>query len=218
VPLPRFTYSKPILAFCIAFAFHFFGYIGMQNNIAFFYNCTPLHILVCSCCLLYTHPIDNNKFYIFAILAFCIGFGAEWIGVNTGFLFGDYWYGKVMGWGIGGVPFSIGLNWFTVLYCCGVLAQQFFSITNKPSIINGLLFSAITATLATLFDYCIEPGATKLLFWSWQNNSIPTYNYICWWGCSFVIAYLFYYLIGSVKNNFAIWLLAMQLLFFILMK
>jgi bisanhydrobacterioruberin hydratase len=213
--LSQSLHTKNAIATIIAFAFHFFGYLGMKNNIAFFYNSTPLHLLVCAGLLFYTHKPSSKNFYWFFIAAFCIGFGAEWIGVNTGWLFGDYWYGAVMGWGIGDVPISIGLNWFTVLYCSCVVASL-LNITISNKILSSIVLSSVAASIATTFDYCIEPGATKLSFWNWQGSVIPVFNYVCWWGCSFVIALLFFALLGKVSNKFAIGLLLMQVLFFLL--
>jgi bisanhydrobacterioruberin hydratase len=213
--------TKQSIAFIIAFAFHFFGLIGIHFSIAFFYDSTPLHLLVCAALLVYTHSPHTKSFYIFAIIAFMIGFITEWIGVNTGMLFGHYTYGTVMGWGWGGVPFTIGCNWFVVVYASCILSNYFFNtflIKSKTKTWVAILFSTVAASIATLFDYCIEPGATKLLFWSWQNNYIPAYNYACWFGISFIISFFYFFLIKSSNNFFAIGLLLMQLLFFILMQ
>jgi bisanhydrobacterioruberin hydratase len=213
--------TREIIALTIAIAFHFFGFIGMQNNIAFFYITTPINLIICTALIIYTHPSLNKSFYIFVGLAFIIGYVSELIGVNTSLLFGTYTYGKVLGWGIAGVPFTIGLNWFVILYCCAMLAHKVLHRTRlhlPNSITRTILFASITASIATLFDYCIEPGATKLLFWTWKNNHIPVYNYICWWLCSFVIALLFSVFITQKNNRFAIWLLVIQALFFVGMR
>jgi bisanhydrobacterioruberin hydratase len=213
--------KREIIAIVIALAFHFFGFFGMQNNIAFFYNTTLLNLIICSLLIIYTHASLHKSFFIFVGLAFIIGFGAELIGVNTSMLFGTYTYGKVLGWGIGGVPFTIGLNWFVILYCCAMLAHKVLHrlrLHLPNSILRTFLFASVTASIATLFDFIIEPGATKLLFWSWANNQIPIYNYICWWACSFIIAIIFSIFISEKNNRFAIWLLAIQAVFFIGMR
>jgi bisanhydrobacterioruberin hydratase len=207
-----------MIALAISIAFHFFGFIGMQNNILFFYNSTPLNLIICSLLIIYTHSSINKKFYVFGSLAFAIGFSAELIGVNTSLLFGTYTYGNVLGWGIRGVPFTIGLNWFVILYCCSMLTHKLLfrlRIHLPNSYWRTFLFATITASIATFFDFLIEPGATKLLFWTWANNQIPIYNYVCWWGCSFVIGILFSVFISQTNNRFAVWLLLIQVLFFV---
>jgi putative membrane protein len=82
-----------------------------------------------------------------------IGFITEWIGVNTGMLFGQYTYGSVMGWGLGGVPFTIGCNWFVVVYASCVasnLVINYFFKTNKTKMLEAMLFSTVAASIATL--------------------------------------------------------------------
>jgi putative membrane protein len=53
-------------------------------------------------------------------LTFLTGILVEIMGVNTGLLFGDYQYGAVLSPRIKQVPWVIGINWFLVIYCCGI--------------------------------------------------------------------------------------------------
>ncbi len=48
---------------------------------------------------------------VFSLIAFLIGYGSELIGVHTGALFGNYWYGANLGLKLMEVPLIIGINW-----------------------------------------------------------------------------------------------------------
>ncbi|MBK7882949.1 MAG: carotenoid biosynthesis protein [Chitinophagaceae bacterium] len=54
-------------------------------------------------------------FYSFLLICVCIGIAVEIIGVKTGFLFGNYSYGIVLGPKIQSVPILIGINWFIII-------------------------------------------------------------------------------------------------------
>jgi bisanhydrobacterioruberin hydratase len=216
-------------ALIVAIAFHLFGLIGMLMGISFFKNSTPIHLLVCTLLIMYTHRKPNLPFFSFAIFAFGLGMIVEILGVNTGIFFGDYAYGQVMGPMFKGVPFTIGLNWFVVLYMCAVLFGSFQRMSLRKMAQLGmpepnkiyLIFSFITnvAGLAVLFDWILEPAAIKLGFWQWKpNNEIPLYNYMCWAIFSLPIAAIAKYTQIELINKFAIHLLMIQTLFFLILR
>ena len=75
------------------------------------------------------------------------------------------------------------------------------------------------ATLAVLFDWLIEPVAVKLGYWQWNGDgSIPLYNYICWVTISVLLLGIFHYLKFNKRNKFAINLLLIQMMFFLLLR
>lgn len=107
------------------------------------------------------------------------GFLAEVIGVNTGWLFGDYSYGKTLGPKMFGVPYLIGINWLILIYISGNLVEQLeFKWPVK---------AAIGAVLLVFLDLFIEPVAIYFDYWKWEGNQVPWSNYLCW----FIISYLF---------------------------
>ena len=114
----------------------------------------------------------TDGFFKFAPAVFALGLFAEMIGVNYGFLFGQYEYGEVLGIGIWNTPLVIGLNWLLVCYGVGNL---FSLIPTHPVVqwagsVLGLL----------LFDYFMEPIAMKHNFWIWEGQNIPLQNYVGW--------------------------------------
>lgn len=138
------------------------------------------------------------------------GFGIEWIGVQTGILFGSYTYGTVLGPKLGGTSLIIGVNWLML-----VLGSYFLI---KPLQFPQVLQALTGALLMVGYDWVLEPVAVKLGMWSWAGGSIPIQNYIAW----FVFAFLFHLVIGKFgarsKNNIAGYVFMAQLLFFILLR
>src|SRR5210317_1220628 len=87
------------LALGISLLFHTSAIIGLlfteYND--FFINNTPLNLIISMLLLFYTQQKINKSFWFFFSVCFFAGFIYEIIGVNTGFLFGDYEYSIVMG-------------------------------------------------------------------------------------------------------------------------
>lgn len=102
----------------------------------------------------------------------------EVVGVATGFVFGSYRYGTVLGFQIGAVPIVIGLQW--ALIAMG-LAHVCFPLSK-----NKFTRAFFVSILAVCFDFVLEIAAIKLGFWSWSAVRVPILNYIAW----FVIAFI----------------------------
>jgi bisanhydrobacterioruberin hydratase len=203
---------KHIIATIICLMFHISGAIGISLGEQWFVIKTPLNLIISAGLILWTAPKINSYFIFFAILAVSIGMFVEWIGVNTQLLFGHYYYTDILGFQTLGVPWLIGCNWFIVCYCSGMISQLVFK---KEQIFIRAL---IIASLATLFDYLMEPIAISLKFWQWlPDNKIPVFNYTCWFIFSFIIG-LFYNPKKIEQNHFAIILLAIQALFFLTLR
>lgn len=133
---------------------------------------TPLHLLLVSFLLFY---LDGNHpwrlaAYVFA--AACIGFAAEVLGVQQGWLFGTYVYGSVLGPGIWGVPFLIGLNWALLAYLATGLMLPLPIPTMQKVVLSALLLTGL--------DACMEPAAIGLGFWHWPGGYVPGQNYLGW--------------------------------------
>lgn len=221
--------SKHHIATFIALLFHVSGAIGIlcTNNKDWFVQNTVLNLLLMVGLLVWNQPQKNIAFFVFLLVAFVTGMGVEMIGVNTGKLFGEYEYGVVMGAKLNGVPWLIGLNWFVLVFCCGIsitkmhdwLKEKYEAadITLSPTIEKlSLLFDG--ALLASFFDWVMEPVAIKLGFWQWKNGVIPTYNYFCWFIISMLLLLVFSKLRFSRANQFAVDLLIIQVLFFLALR
>lgn len=152
----------------------------------------------------------------------------EVIGINTGILFGDYKYGDTLGYKIWNVPVLIGINWFIIIYCCGIsvytlLMKMIVRVAadsgKTPAAMKALSVIIDGATLAVFFDWLMEPVAIKLGYWSWNvDGSIPVLNYICWFIVSVLLLSIFHFTKFNKQNKFAVNLLLIQLMFFLLLR
>ena len=193
-----------------------------------FVKTTPLHLLLMAALLLYTQKQFNLYTVLFFLVCVAAGIGVEIIGTSTGYLFGEYQYGTVLGPGTRNVPYIIGINWFIIIYCCGVAVHSLLSsVSQKLSEemerpvrqIKALSIIVDGATLAVVFDWLIEPVAVKLGYWTWLGNGqIPLYNYISWFVISMLLLLIFHLLPIQKQNKFAINLLLIQAMFFLLLR
>ncbi len=221
-------YTKDQIATSIAIVFHAIGLIGIlffKNP--FFIATTPVNLLLMFALLFWTQKEKNKFFILFTIVVIIIGFTVEVIGVNTNLLFGHYTYGEVLGPKWQQVPLVIGVNWFIILYCCGISTQTLMQkmITKiaqekqqAPASIKALSVIIDGATLATIFDWFIEPAAIKLHFWQWEDQHVPGYNYICWLIISIIILAIFHFCTFNKQNKFAIHLLMIECMFFLILR
>ena len=127
---------------------------------------------------------ERAKFFIVSIGIVVVSFGIEWLGVQTGQIFGSYLYGQTLQPAIDGVPISIGFAWFVMLIASTAVAQK---IAPK-SLAEGFGFKIafLVALLMVCFDLLMEPAAVKLYYWTWLNGDIPLRNYLMWFGLSFI--------------------------------
>lgn len=221
--------SKYQLATAIAILFHAIGFVGMLLfNRGLFVQATPLHLLLMCGLLVWTQQQRNKPFFLFVLIAFVAGFAAEIIGTSTGLLFGNYVYGQTLGYSYRSVPLMIGLNWFMIIYCCGVCVEMLMAyISNKLAVENPVINKRLQtvsvivdgAMLAVILDVFLEPAAIKLGYWHWLGNGIvPWFNYACWFGLSALLLIAFRFLPFAKENKFAVNLLLIQVMFFLLVR
>ena len=223
----RFT--KFDIATAIAILFHTIGLVGLlffDKN--FFLAATPFNLLLSFSLLIWTQTDKNIHFFLFLITCFFIGVAVEIIGINTGVLFGDYTYGDVLGIKLKNVPLLIGVNWFIIIYCGGVSINTLLMKAIKrvaedtgktPMALKALSVIIDGATLAIFFDWLMEPVAVKLGYWVWNGDgSIPMFNYICWFVVSLLLLTAFHFAKFKKQNKFAVNLLLIQLMFFLLLR
>lgn len=178
--------------------------------------------------IFWTQQQKNLAFFLFILFCFVTGFLVEFAGVHTGMVFGDYSYGKALGIGFKEIPLIIGVNWFITIYCCGVLIHTLLvkaiariarETGAEPMRLKALSVIVDGATIAVFFDWVLEPVAIKLGFWQWKGDGeIPLYNYGCWFLVSMLMMMAFHYFNFSKHNKFAIHLLMIQIMFFLLLR
>ncbi|MEO5984318.1 MAG: carotenoid biosynthesis protein [Ferruginibacter sp.] len=177
--------------------------------------------------ILFTQKEITKTFLIFLTSCVVIGISAEVIGIKTGWLFGSYSYGNVLGPKIMEVPVIIGINWFIIIYCCGISVATMLrkltlqlpegAVLPRPRLqVASMLVDG--AMLAVLFDWILEPVAIKLGYWTWKGSEVPFYNYLCWFVISCCLLAIFHFCSFEKENKFAVNLLLIQAMFFLLLR
>ncbi|TXB65591.1 carotenoid biosynthesis protein [Phaeodactylibacter luteus] len=169
---------------------------------------TPLNLLVSVGVMLSFHRGWGKPTLFYLLVAYVVGFGAELFGVQTGLLFGDYAYGKVLGPKVWGTPLMIGVNWLMLGYASGVLANR---------LLPGRSFwwrGSLSAVLMVALDVIIEPVAMAFGFWSWGGGEIPLQNFAGWMAVALPLQLLFAYLHPGLRNKVGVALFFLQVAFF----
>lgn len=206
-----FTQKKEVKKFFIIF--YVVGMLGMLIPLSFelFKQLIPLTLLLNFGYLAYFHAKTQVKRASLVYL-FIFGFGLfiEIVGVNSGVIFGNYYYGKSLGWKIFETPILIGLNWLFLSYTSA-------SVANKLKI-NKLAKIVLAALMMLILDLFLEKVAPKMDMWHWENDIVPIQNYVAW----FAIALLFQTVLQQFRintsNTLAGQLLLSQFIFFLILS
>jgi len=159
--------------------------------------------------LFFSQKSSDNKLLFWVIITYSITFTLEVIGVKTGFIFGNYSYGKTLGLNLFEVPLIIGFNWVLVVMGSIQLSKRFF---------NDYFFIALfTGIFAVIFDFFLEPIAIRLDYWSWEGNHVPLQNYIAWFVIAFMFSILFQKMKITLNSTLAEKYFLTQLTFFIIL-
>lgn len=186
--------------------FHFVGILLLGGPWSSdFVMLTPLNLLLLS--VVYLITSDKVKRPLLYALPALMGFLVEMLGTNTGFPFGEYSYSSILGPGLLGTPFLIGVLWW-------VLLRSFNDVFSRISS-NKTIISLATGLGMLLLDMFIEPVAIGLGFWEWQAAEVPLENYMAWFVLSFVFTRLT--MDGQVKNPMSKWVLIVLGGFFVVM-
>ncbi|MDD2285360.1 MAG: carotenoid biosynthesis protein [Paludibacter sp.] len=192
--------------------FYIIGVTGMviPATSALFMKLIPLALLMNFGLLLMHH---EDKFSVKTILIFSLillsGFFIEILGVQTGIIFGEYIYGKGLGWKLWDTPLIIGLNWLLLVYTTATITQKIKA--------HNIIRIALGAGMMLVYDVVMEQVAPRMDMWSWKDGIIPVENYIAW----FVIASLFHALIQfsgiKIRNKISETVLIAQFVFFVIL-
>lgn len=194
----------------IAILFHCIGVIGVLSPFRDqFVLLTPFNLLL-TFTLLLVHQKQSVALWSVIIVAGIVGFFAEVVGVETGRIFGEYFYGKALGLKFFDVPLVIGLNWAMLLL-----------MTNAFSGFLGDTFwvkSLVGAVFMTLLDALIEPVAPLLDFWYWTNDTAPLQNFLAWFIIALVMHLFANKILPKQQNPKAIYLYYIHLAFFFILN
>ena len=136
---------------------------------------------------------------------FCAGYIIELVGIQTGYLFGDYYYIPAMGPRIYGTPIIIGATWYAVVVGASNIAWYVKGSVEGRALLAGLL--------TVLMDILIEKVAMHYGMWQWSSGTVPLFNYLCWFAFGSIFAYA-YLKMTEQKNKTAIYLFLIWVGFF----
>lgn len=204
--------NQGVLLIAILIIFHMVGLIGIMlpDFKQLILSLSFLNLLLAFTVIILAENENILLLISFLSIAFIIGISVELIGVHTGMLFGDYSYGANLGPKLWGVPLVIGINW-------GVLSITTASITQKINL-PVYLKIIVNAFLLVLFDFVMEPVAMKSDFWSWKNDEIPLFNYVCWFFVALILQLIYHWIRKPKSNKVFNALFVIQLLFFIILN
>ena len=159
---------------------HFFGVIGIVSPLRdLFLIMTPLTLGMSFIALLFTQASLTIPQKIAVLVVGLLGYAVEVLGVATGFPFGAYSYGPVLGPHFLSVPPMIGINWILVVLSASAVSGRL--VRNR---VGSIILASI---LMVAFDWVLEPVAVALGFWQWHGgHGIPLTNYAAWFVLSLV--------------------------------
>ncbi len=180
--------TAPQKALGVIVILHLVGLVGVAAGWSdWIWPLTPLNLMVAGGVALWMAWEQRTWWWGVVALS---GYAAEVVGVQTGWLFGTYSYGEVLGPKVGGVPMLLGWMWLLLLqgsrFAVGGRAVQ----------------AAVGASVMTAVDALIEPVAIRAGWWAWADveatwwgwkgvewwgQTVPYWNFVSWWVVSFVL-------------------------------
>jgi putative membrane protein len=172
---------------------------------------TPIMLFVSGIVVIaVSYDKPNIKLIIWMIAIYIVTFLSEVIGVQTGFIFGKYFYGNTLGVSLFNVPLIIGFNWLIIILGAISIAR----LIDKSTVITA----SLAAVLAVLFDLMLEPIAIKLDYWKWVNGSVPLRNYYAWFAITFASSFLYDKMkVNIIRSELFRFYFIVQLIFFVLL-
>ncbi len=170
---------------------------------------TPINLLLSATLLLFVNRLFLKNYAWLVVVIFFAGFFIEVIGVKTGLIFGNYYYGNNLGYKVLAVPIVLGINWVLTVFCAASLSRFLFS-NAQPVVI---ILSA--ALFMVILDLLIEPVAPKLDFWYWVNGQPPIKNFVAWFILGIFFQILVHKFVKFTNFQFGVWLYMLQIIFFV---
>lgn len=201
------TLNKQNISIFIIWLFAISAIIGIYlGYVSWFIPKTPLNLLLGAGLLFLNLPINSLKKIGVWCVAFSIGMLVEIIGVQTGDIFGNYYYGENLGIKFKGVPYLIGVNWAVLSFITAAISSR---LTSK------FWFSILLGACFMLgLDFLLEPLAGVFDFWHFEGGIVPIQNYIAWFITAFLLQILIRKTMNFEKPYFSTHLFLSQVIFF----
>jgi putative membrane protein len=200
------SYKRPFSVFLI-WLFVLSALIGISMGyVSWFIPKKPLKLVLGAVLLFLNFPINNAKSLAVWCFAFFVGMTVEIIGVKTGVLFGEYYYGDNLGAKLMGVPYLIGVYWAVLSFITAAIGRKWFT-SPFPSALVG-------AGLMVFLDVFIEQLASEFDFWHFKDGIVPMRNYLTWFVVAFLLEYLLLKSFQVRDFQYSLHLFLSQLAFF----
>ena len=129
----------------------------------------------------------------FILVSAVAGWFAEYLGVTWGLIFGSYTYGDVLGPKLGGVPITIPLFWFMLVYLSYVITNLITrdvpDIAGRATWLQDIWGAGVGGLVATAYDLGVDPylSSAAVGAWTWSNIDpdtayfgVPPSNFLGW--------------------------------------
>ncbi|UCC13021.1 MAG: carotenoid biosynthesis protein [candidate division WOR-3 bacterium] len=193
----------------ILYSFYAFGIAGHIHPVtrSFIVPLTPFILLFFGLAVLYFSTRQRPRLLLWCACTYIITFFIEVLGVRSGWVFGEYFYGGALGLKVLDVPLVIGFNWVLVVLGAVLLVSKIVK--------HKVLLAAAAGMVTVIFDIPLEIVAVKLDYWHWISGGVPLQNYAAWFCISFIAAYVLMRLKTGQKSAVAVHYLIVQFVFFI---
>jgi putative membrane protein len=199
----------PVATTVVIAIYYAVGVIGLSLEVSMmlFKNLIPFTLLFSLYFVWLFQENPGKQFYFGWLTIFLLGFLVEVLGVNTGFIFGEYTYGKTLGFKLWNTPLVIGVNWLLLIYS----SRALIGIFTRSRWLTWLAGGA----LMVLYDIVLEPIAIRLDMWNWYLSPVPVQNYIAWFIVSFIFFVISDLFFKRIENKIAPAMFIVQFIFFV---
>lgn len=181
--------NKQVLLLIVTALFFVAGVVQFAFGLTYVLWLTPIFLALIAATALIFWEISPKRKALVVVSIIIFGLIIELIGVHTGYLFGDYSYGTVLGYKLWGVPITIGITWFIVTLSAWHIVS-FGKLTKIQLFILG-------GILVVMFDLVLEQFAITYGLWAWHGGRVPLSNYITW----FLVALLILFAYSKVDKK-----------------
>ena len=144
--------------------------------------------------------LGRRQTLVFFVAAAVISWIFEELGVDTGMIYGNYYYTDMLGPKLGEVPVLIPLAWFMMIYPSFIIANLIAEgtpIVRDQALGTIVRLSLLSAMVMTAWDLLIDPvlSGPDYRAWIWVDGGpyfgVPAQNYVGWLLTTFTV-YLCY--------------------------
>ncbi|MFH1685261.1 MAG: carotenoid biosynthesis protein, partial [Candidatus Micrarchaeota archaeon] len=157
-----------------------------------------------------TYVLGFRNMLYFFIIAAVVSWAFEQIGVESGLIYGDYYYTDVLGLKLGHVPMLVIFAWFMMIYPSYIITNIIVSgrSTCKPKNPHSLIgLSLLSATVMTAWDVVLDPWMSGPIrqVWIWENGGeyfgVPNLNFFGWMLTTFFVFLIYRFLETKIKTK-----------------